>query len=239
MKYLWRSIIGVIIIVFVGAALCYTVLPSIVSYALSKRAEVKVSVAGITLSSSDIKIKNLYIGNPSHSILPKALQVEEINVDVPINHFFKKKIVIPNLELDDLYIGLEFNSKKDHNGNWTFIMKNLSDSDSNASKKSDTEVVIKKLKLTNLEVAIVYKTEPKKIQKIKIPSLEFSDVSSKGGIPSAQITQLVMRQALKRIFSKEGLQNMLKDVANPNEEGFFESFKSLFSFDLQQEDIQL
>ncbi|MDN3505200.1 MAG: hypothetical protein P0S95_06480 [Rhabdochlamydiaceae bacterium] len=232
MKIFWRSFIGAVIIIFVAISLCYTLLPSIVSHSLSKRMEVSVSIGGISLGTSKIGINAIYIGNPPNSILPQALKVDKIQVDIPASHFFHKKIVIPYLGLNDIYLGLEFNSQSDRQGNWTYIMKNLSDSNSNSSDaKSDVEVMIKRVVLNNLTVAIVYKDQPKNIKTVQIPSLEFTDVSSKGGIPSAQITQLIMRHALQQVFSKENLQNMIKDVLSPNSGGGG-FFKGLFSLQI-------
>ncbi|MCF7806088.1 MAG: hypothetical protein K9M07_06095 [Simkaniaceae bacterium] len=238
MKILWRILIGSIILIFIGISLCYTLLPSIVSHTLSKRAQVEVNIDGITLSLSSLSIRDFVMGNPPRSILPQALKIGKTEANVPISHFFKEKILIPTMNLNNLYVGLEFNSKSDHRGNWTYIMKNLNDSNS-SDPNSNTEVLIKQLNLNDITVAIVYKDQPKKIRTVHISSLQFTDVSSQGGIPTAQITQLIMRYALQQIFSKENLQNMIQDIISPNKGGFFKSFQGLFSLKLQyKEDEQ-
>lgn len=240
MKIFWRVIIGVTLLILVSLSLCYTLLPSIVSHSLSKRAQVSVSIAGISLRARHLKVNKLSLGNPPSSILPQALKINTIDVQVPLSHFFHEKIVIPSMELSNIYLGLEFNSRSDHRGNWTYIMKNLNDANEGGTRsQSTTEVLIRKLTLSNLTVAIVYKDRSKDIQTIHIPSLEFTDVSSQGGIPAAQITELVMRYALQQIFSKENLQNMIKDIISPSRQGnFFDSFKGLFSIDIKPTQCQ-
>ena len=230
-KYIYRSIVGFFLLLFVAISICYTLLPSIVSHSMSKSMGVGVNISGITLSFDNIRVRHLKVGNPSGFHLFHALKVGMIDVHVPATHFFHKKIVIPTVNLDDVYVGLEFKKKGDPNGNWTVIMNHMNSDSDKGKENSDTEVIVKKLNLTNLEIRIVYQDQPQNNQTVKIPSIQLTDVSSKGGIPTQQLTRLIMRQALKEIFSKENIQNMLKNVLNPDGGGGF--FKGLFSMPVE------
>ena len=228
-RWIYRVIISLIILIIIAISICYKILPSILSHSLSKKMEVSVDISAITLGMSEIGIKRVRIGNPPSSILPAALEVSSINFDVPMSHFFKKNIVIPRITLSDVYLGLEFKSKGNNNGNWTFIMNNLSPS---SSEGSDVDVLIKELFLYNIRVDIAYRNDPRNVKTITFPQLKFYNVTSKGGIPSEQISRLVMRQVLKQIFSTENLQDMLKSVLEPTN-GANGLLKGLFNFKIQ------
>lgn len=222
-----KIIIAIIILLFIAISVCYKVLPSILSHTLSKKMEVSVNINSITMGMSNIGIGGIAIGNPPPSILPQALLIKNMNIEMPIDQFFKKNIVIPKIDLSHIYIGLEFRSKGNNNGNWTFIMNNLGASSSKES--SDINVLIKELYLQDVTVDIVYKSDPRNVKTVHFPQLKFYNVTSQGGIPSEQIARIVMRQALKEIFSTENLQDMLKGILDPAG-GASSLFKGLFNF---------
>ncbi len=234
-KWMFRIIILLIILIGVAVSVCYKILPSILSHSLSKKMEVNVDIASITLGLDGINVNGLRVGNPQPAILPQALSVKTIDFDVPVKNFFTKNIVIPRITLEDVYLGLEFKSKRNNNGNWTVIMNNLSPSN---QEGSDINVLIKELFLYNIRVDIAYKTDPKNIKTITFPNLRFYNVTSQGGIPSEQISRLVMRQVLKEIFSSENLQDMLRSVLEPTN-GSNGLFRSLFNFNIQFSDERI
>ena len=54
------------------------------------------------------------------------------------------------------------------------------------------------------------------VRKLKpIKRLELNNISSEGGIPTAQIMDIIMSEMLRNVFSKEGLQNMLEGILSP------------------------
>ena len=147
-----------------------------------------------------------------------------------MTHFFNKEIVIPTMTLDDMYLALEFEAPKSKKGNWTTIMQNLSDSSgpSEKSKDDDRSVLIKHLILTNVDVDLAYKSTGQ-VRKLKpIARIDLYNISSKGGIPTAQIMNIVMSEVLRNIFSAENLQNMLQDIIKPDPNQYLDKLKSLF-----------
>ena len=70
-------------------------------------------------------MRRIQIGNPPNSILPYALQVATLQVSTPLTRFFDDRIVIDLMTMDDVYLGLEFESQGSTNGNWSTIMRNL------------------------------------------------------------------------------------------------------------------
>lgn len=230
MKKLIKIFIGLVVLVFIALLVVWGTLPHLVSSKLSEKAKVPISIEGIQFTPSKISLSKIKVGNPpAYNIVPRALSVNKTKIIAPFTHFFKKKILIEELTMDDIYIGLEFDSKNSKNGNWTLIMNNLN-SEANKKDKKETDVLIKKTLLRNLIIEIAYKDTGKKQRLKPIDKIELNNISSSGGIPSSQIMSIVMDQALRNIFSKEGIQNMLQDALSPNDgsHSFMDSLKSIF-----------
>lgn len=228
MSRLLKILIAVLITLFIALLIVWTMLPILVSKELSKQAQVPVSMEALQISSSSIHINKLKVGNPPSYTLPKALTVNTIQINAPLSRYFDPQITLDRLVLDDIYVGLEFDSKNSKQGNWSTIMGHLNGEEPQNSQKN---VLIKKLILTNLSIELAYRdgsAPPKKLQKIS--RIELDNVSSEGGIPSSVIMKIVMREALHNIFSKEGLQNMIQDaIQNRTPSGAGNLFKGLFS----------
>ena len=226
MKKALIIIFGAIVILCLSVILIWNMFPTILSHKLSKRAGVSVTFADIRISPSMVKADEIRVENPSsYSRTPRALSVDQLTANVPFTQFFKKDVVIDEMTMDDVYIGLEFDSPSSRNGNWTTIMNNMSKSTSSEqeeakAKGKTTTVLIKRLIITDLQIELAYRNGAKPNQKLRpIDRLELTNISSEGGIPTAQIMNIIMQETLRNIFSKEGLQNMLEGVLRPGDSG--------------------
>jgi hypothetical protein len=238
MKKTLIIIFGLIIILILGCILVWNMLPTIVSHQLSNYAGVSVSISDIRISPNHIKVDGIRIDNPSgYSKTPRALSVDTFYAGVPFTHFFDDQIVIDEMKMDHTYIGLEFDSPNSKSGNWTTIMHNMNKSTAEGKEKAkkkekSTSVLIKRLVITDLQIELAYKTGGNPNKKLRpIDRLELTNISSEGGIPTAQIMNIIMQETLRNIFSKEGLQNMLDGILNPNDAGggVTNTLKGLFS----------
>lgn len=238
MKKAFVILLGFVVVISLAAILFWNIFPSFLSHQLSKQAGVSVTIADVHLSPKQINIDGIKVENPStYSKTDHALSVDAIDVHVPLTRFLDKQIVIDELAMNTVYIGLEFDSPTSKNGNWTTIMNHISQStekerDQAQPKEETTSVLIKKLVITDLQIELAYKTGNKPNKKLRpIDRLELTNISSEGGIPTAQIMNIIMQETLRNIFSKEGLQNMLDGIANPQDtsESVIDAFKSLFS----------
>jgi uncharacterized protein involved in outer membrane biogenesis len=252
MKKALIIIFGIIVVIILGGILVWNMLPTIVSHKLSKQAGVSVTIGDIQVSPSTVRVDTIHVGNPpEYTKTPRALSVKEIGVDVPLTHFFHDNIVIEKMTMDDIYVGLEFDSPKSKNGNWTTIMNNMNKSTNDEKDKAEktgksTSVLIKKLIITDLKIELAYKTGGKENRMLRpIDRIELTNISSEGGLPTSQIMNIVMKETLRNIFSKEGLQNMLEGVLDPGDSGggVMDSIKGLFSdvilLDNDWEDFEL
>ncbi len=218
MKKIMSSIIGLFILVVVVGVLViffgWSRVPDILASRLSDKLKVQVSIDDIHLTSHTIDIQKLEIGNPRKYTLPRAFSAEQILLSAPLTNYLRDHVIIDHLELDNIYLGLEFDSFGNKNGNWTVLMANLNESSEHSSKQKS--VLIKTLILTNIDITLAYRDgsrAPNKLKRIK--RLEFHDVTSDKGIPTEEITRIIMREMLKSVFTLENLGNMV--------EGFLES----------------
>jgi uncharacterized protein involved in outer membrane biogenesis len=218
MNKVFSGIFALIVIVIIAAVLVvffgWSRIPDMLAGRLSDKLQVHVAIDDVNLSMNSINIQKIEVGNPSGYTLSKAFSAEQILISAPITTYLHKEVVIERLDIDNIYLGLEFNKQGSKKGNWSTLMANLKASE--ASSSSDKTVLIRKLVLTNISITLAYSDGSKPPKKLsRIPRLEFDNVSSEHGIPTEQISEIIMREMLKSIFSLEGIQNML--------EGFLES----------------
>lgn len=235
-SYFFSLLFVVIIVLIVIGFITWMRIPGILSKNLSDNLQVEVRIGDASLGWNQISIASLFIGNPPGSILPKAFSCDRINIDNTLPNYLKDDVVVELIHLQDIYLGLEFESPTGAKGNWTKIMGNLERSQTKHKKDkkvSSRTVLIRKIILENIKVDVVYATQPNNIKHLPtIDRLEFTDISSEGGFPTDQIMNSVLGQTLKSIFVKENLQNMLNDLLDPSKnpvESLLKPFKGLFN----------
>lgn len=207
MKTFIVVIVAAIVVFFVFG---WMALPQMLSKKLSEKAGVPVSVSSVILGPAEIGVKRIVISNVPGDRLPTAFSASSIAVDAPLTHYFKEIVEIEELTIDDVYLGLEFDSIKGTKGNWTTIMEHMSSPTAPSEEKNDKVVIIKRLILTNINVDVVYKDQNNKLIKLKtIDRMELTDIRSDKGLPTEQIMKSVLGQTLKSIFVKENLNNMI------------------------------
>lgn len=228
MKNLFIRFIGLIaIIAIVIVSVFYSRLPGMLSDRLSRALQVFVSVKDITLRPTKISIEDLMIGNVSPGILPKAFSAETIDINAPLTTYANNPIVIDTIAIDNIYLGLEFDSPSSTTGNWASLFAPLSDK-KNSSKEDKKSVTIKKLVLTNIQVELVYRNSPNNIKKLPpIKEIVLTDINTEEGMPMEQIMHSVLGQMLKSIFIKENIKNALDGIFNSPQSGVKELLSPL------------
>lgn len=245
-----KIFVGLLAVIVLAAIIVGSVfwsrVPDIVSNNLSKKMQVAVSIDSFGLGWKKLDIHNIQIGNPPKSILSKAFTCREIDVIAPLTRYLNHHIVIDEIDVKDVYLGLEFDSPSGATGNWTTILGNLKrsmDAEIPAEKKnkkqntqkainsSDRSILIHKLVLTNIDTDVVYRTKGKVKRLPRIPRIELTEISSEGGLPTDQILNSVLGEMLKQVFVKENLKNMMQDFMNAPSpfKKYLEPFKGLFN----------
>lgn len=207
----------VLLAVIIFAFIAKSRLPDIVSNNLSKKIHVPVQIDDIRIAWNKIDIDKITIGNPTGSVLPKAFSCEHLFVLAPVTNYIKKHVVVDQIEIDNVYLGLEFKTPLGTDGNWSKIIDQVNKSSSTNSSRT---VLIRKFILTNIYVDLVYRSEGTTVKRLRhIDRIELNDVSSKEGISSNQLTSLLIKEALKSILLEQDLQNLIQDVIQNPKEG--------------------
>ncbi len=255
MKAFLSTVIGLIVVAILAAVVVgfifWSRLPDMVAGNLSKKLKVAVSIDSFGLSWGKLDAKNIQIGNPPGSILAKAFSCDEVDVLAPFTNYAKQNIVIDEIDLQNVYLGLEFDNPSAATGNWSTIMKNLQQStgttsgqsrkerkskkkqeEQPSSSKSNRTVLIHRVVLTNIDVDVVYRQDGGKVKRLpRIPRMELTEISSEGGFPMDQVMNSVLGEMLKQVFIKENLKNMMQDLMNTPSpvQQYLAPFKGLFN----------
>ncbi len=220
---LLRRILILIGIVFVALAIAVFIfwmrLPNFAANVLSSKLKAPVSIEDINIKSERIDIQQLEIGNPKGFVMPKALSSNIIDIQAYWKNYLQKEIVIDRIDINDVYVGLEFPQEGNQSGNWTTIMNNIregGDISKEKKKTSDRSVLIKELSLSNIDIELLYGSDISKVQKLsKINNITLTNVSSTEGIPMNQIINIILSEMLKKIFLDKGITNMLEGLQLP------------------------
>lgn len=228
-RILLFGILFVVIIAFIG----WVRLPDMVADHLSEQLQVAVEIDSIGIGPKHITVEEIEIGNPEGYTLPRSFSTKRVTVDAPLLHYFDQNVIINEIDLNNVYLGIEFVKQGSKKGNWFEIMNHYKESTESSSKKHSAEekksVLIKRLVLTDIAVDLAYQDSGKVQHLQKIDRLEFTNITSEGGIPADQITQVILGQMLKSVFSKENLENMVEGLIQSPEQGvqnLLEPFKS-------------
>ncbi len=109
--------------------------------------QVEVKIGDIGLAANDVNLQKIQIANPKGSIAPVAFSAERIDVRAPVTNYLKDAIVIDALEINNIYMSLEFTSPTATSGNWTTIMDNMKKSSpaSDNQEKSNKTISLRNL----------------------------------------------------------------------------------------------
>lgn len=214
---LLKLLVIVLLALIIFAFIAKSRLPDIIANNLSKKISAPVQIDDIHLTRNKIDIDKITIGNPSGSVLPKAFSCTQLFSLAPFTNYLKRHVVIDQIEIDNVYLGLEFKSPLTTEGNWSKMINQVNKS---SSKSTFRTVLIHKLILNNIDVDLVYLSEGNAVKRLRhIDQIELKDVSSEAGIPSNQITSLVLQEMIKNVLLQQNLQNLIQDVIQNPEKG--------------------
>jgi uncharacterized protein involved in outer membrane biogenesis len=214
-----KSISGIVLLCIIGGAiflfLLWSRMPDMVASHLAKRLKVGVEIGDMTLSMDAIGVDRFDIHNPAGYKLPKAFSAEKITIEAPLTSYLHDNIVIEEIDVNNVYIGLEFDNPKSTTGNWSTILNNAESAKEESSKSaSNKTVLIKRLLLTNIQAELLYQSDGK-VRKLKtIKQIELKNISSQGGNIGDQLMNSALGEAVKEIFVQENLKDILDKLMN-------------------------
>jgi hypothetical protein len=172
---------------------------------------VAVSIDSMRFGLSEIEIDQVEIGNAKGYTLPKAFSAEEIELQAPLSTYFKDAVVIDEVNVNDIYLGIEFDSSSSSTGNWTKIMAHFKEA-SKLEKPSKKTALIKRLVFNNIRTEVLFRDSNQLKKLPMIRQIVLKNVSSEGGVSSDQLTNTILSRMLKQVFLEQNLNNMLKDL---------------------------
>ncbi len=175
----------------------------ILNSALSNRLGVKISVRWIGLWPSRMNLHNFEVENPP-GFKGSAFEAKQVACYYSLSELFGDPTVIDRIEIDQSILRIDFTSPLSVANNWTVLGQMM------PKQKSNSKVLIRKLTLTDFDVEIHganYLVSPKQTH---FDSLEFDDISSQEGFPTARLVRL--------IFQTAGIGQYIENLFNPEKD---------------------
>ena len=190
-----KKIIAIIILVLlIGVLVLWILKAPVMSMYLSKKMKTPVSIGGIEVSKSHMKIKRLKIHNPPGFKQSTAYTCKEIFISYDWKELKNEPSVIDKIDLTDSYLYVECKNALCTKNNWTQIMAKISDKE---SKEADgREVMINTLAMNGLKVDIhELGLIPGGKKSVNIDNIQFNNISSKEGFPTSQLVIAIFKEA--------------------------------------------
>ena len=197
-----------LILISILAYLAYLNSGLILAQIISRTTQTPVTIDHIDFHHDSFAIQHLAVGNHNKAYFPTAFKAEKVTIDASYKQYFKKSIDIEKIEINDIYINIEFYSEDKIEGNWKDLIENM-EAAHQPSTKNKRQTLIKKLILNNVHVTLILSDG--KIHRLSpIDHLEFNDVNSGEGIPIKEISEIIARKMLYSILQEEGLNLIIK-----------------------------
>lgn len=237
MRGLVITIIVLVGAIFVGF-LAWSRLPDMLANNLSKKLGVSVSIQSMGARPKKLTLNQITIGNPPRYSLPKAFSARETELDAPLTTYFQGHVLVDEIAMEDIYLGLEFDSPSAAKGNWSTIFGNL-EKEGKLDKKDGKKVTIKRLVCKNIRTELMFKSDGKVRKLPVIKQIVLKDISTEGGVSSDQLAGSILGQMIKQVFLEQNLNNMIKGLfTDPGGavDTFLKPFQGIFNW-MPEDDI--
>ncbi len=187
--------------------------PAMIADYVSKKLGVPVELGTLKVEQKQVTAGQIKIGNPPGSVQDVAFKGESLTIIAPLSAYFQNNIVIDQINVDGIYLDLEFNDPKSKEGNWSEIMgranqqAGIKEEDTKPDPSKGT-VLIHKLVLTNISTDLIYKDQGKEVKHLpQIDKIELTELSGQGG--PDEILRLVIGNMLKSVGEQQKLGHQL------------------------------
>jgi hypothetical protein len=205
--------------------------PLIASY-LSKKLKTDVSISSIGISTNRIVINNFKLKNPPKTKSKYAFVTNRITFSYSFSKLFSSPTIIDNILLENINLDIECDNPLCTKNNWTTIVKKIDENEQ--KKKSEKEILIKKLVMKEMDVQIVgLGLDFNKTKTAHISHIEFNNINSKTGFPTQQLIAAIFRSAglkdyLKGLLDTKGIfENVIDTFKGVSDNSLEESLKDL------------
>lgn len=203
------SICACVVLLPIASCVIYSNSDLILAKIISNKTLTPVTITHIDFHRNSFTIRDLAISNPKDAYIPTAFKAETVVVDASYNQYFKSAIVIDKIEINDIYLNIEFYTEDKMKGNWQGLIENMKASHQD-SKKGKRQAIIKKLILNNVQVNLIL-SDGKMHRLSPIDRIEFQDVTSEEGIQIEEISEMIARKMVYSILKEERL-NLIIEI---------------------------
>lgn len=198
MKKYWSLIVYILI---GAAAFIWLVKVPMLSYYLSQKIRVPVSIEWISIWPKETTITHFKIENPGEFSSRLAFDANKTKISYLFKNLFSNPLIIDELRLDTIYLGVEFLNPGERENNWTVIASQM------PKQTSERSFIINKVVFTNFTVELLNVDAMGKTITRQVDRLELDEISSQQGFPTEQLIQ--------KVFGGLHLDDLIKDVFNP------------------------
>lgn len=202
----WKSLSWkVLILIVIGFAIfLWLIKASILSWYLTDKLKVPVSVGSISIWPSETTMHQFRIVNPRGFKMKSAFEAETTKVEYRFPALRATPEEIDLITIDDIYLGIECSNPLCSKNNWTAIGEGMVKKEAHQKKR---QMVIHRLVLNNLMVEVRGLGIGKPPFRKQIDRLEFKEINSERGFPTDKL--------IRAIFEGAGIQDYIKDLLNP------------------------
>jgi hypothetical protein len=190
----------------VAIGITWTNRENILAHFMSRQLRVPVSIRTLDISKTSAEITRMWIGNFPKSQTATSFTAETLRLDATLDQIFGNPVTIEQIDINDIFVGIEFYDAKGNDSNWGRILNE------NRQKKSHSrEYLIRTLILRNLTVELTQANgKVKRYPTIK--QMEFHNISSASGFPVEEIEKAIFDMMMKDIFKKFQLDQLFKTI---------------------------
>jgi len=195
-----------IISIFIAAILAWTNKKTILTHFLSKQLHTTVTMQSFNINKTEMHINQVWIGTPPASKIPTAFTARNLSIQAPMNKIFSTPLIIEEIDINDIFVGIEFYNTKGDDNNWSRILHN-----DHKEIKNARPYLIRNLTLRNLTVELT-KADGTTKRYPTIQKIEFHNISNETGFPIEEIQKAIFKLMLQDLFKQLNLDQLLQGL---------------------------
>lgn len=177
---------------------------NILAHFLSRELHVPTSLRLLEIDKQGATLDHFWVGNPPHSQTSTSFAAETTRIDTSLDALFGNPLVIEKIEIDNIFVGIEFYDKQGTKTNWNVILP-----DEKEETKSSRDYLIKTLILHNLTVEVT-KVDGTVKRYPTISEMEFHNITSETGFPIDEIEKAIFNLMMKNLFQSLPINQLFK-----------------------------
>lgn len=201
-----KVILFIIVLLAILIGLLWISKASITAHLISKEFGVPVSIETMSYSNGKLDALNIVVSNPKGSKTPTALKVSSIDVTSTWKDIIGKRLIVEEINMNDIIIGFELYNTAGSDNNWSKILSTNGDKD----KPSQRKYLIKTLRLNNLNVVLTDVND--QVKNYGPIDFEFTNISDESGFPIRDIEKAIMQKIINEIIKQYALPALIKNL---------------------------